>query len=193
MCATLYICPFNHTNMQKLQFVITTLSLLLIACSGGAKPETTTVAEVPGQVVNKNVGLNNLFTLADAQRILGEPATTTDSLLTGQANIKAFKGTYSGKENGDKTGVVYFLVEQYNREVDAVTKYGFIKASNEGKPGYEELKGVGTEGYFHSDNENFHFIMVRKSTSVMNIKVRITPTTSLDAFKEIAGRIVDQL
>lgn len=176
--------------------------ILFFACSNSNKPEsesnntTSTPPEAKSthaQVINQTKSLVGLFTLSDAEKILGEKATITDSTMSNQSNISAYKSSYSGKSNGDKTGIVYFMIEEYSREMDALTKYGFIKASNENHPGYKDLQGMGDEGYFHGDGNGFYFAMIRKGGKVFNLKVKITPTTSREAFTTIAKRIAENI
>ena len=113
--------------------------------------------------------------------------------MSNQSNIRSYKSSYTGKSNGDKTGIVYFMIEDYSRETDALAKYGFIKAANENHPGYKDLKDIGDEGYFHGDGNAFYFTMIRKGGKVFNLKVKITPTTSLNAFNEIAKRVGEKM
>ena len=193
--------------MRILSSLLPFTLLLLLACSNTTKPEaeatntpppaTTTstppTATTHAQVVTQTKSLTALFTHADAEKILGEKATITDSLMSNQSNIKAYKSSYTGKANGDKTGMASFLIEEYGREADAISKYGFIKAANENHPGYKTLTGMGDEGYFHGDGNAFYFTSVRKGGKVYNLKVKITPTTSLEAFNATAKRIADNM
>ena len=138
-----------------------------------------------------------VLTLHDAEKILGEPADATENNTSTQPNIKATKLTYTAKSATtlkDKAGAIYLLLEEYKLIADAQNKYAFIKASNENSGGFKVLEGVGDEAYFHSDNENFYFIMARKGSKVLTMKVnKITKTSSLDAFKEVSKGIVSML
>ncbi len=182
-------------------YFIPVILILLIACSNPAKTETTSetasqksVSTAPDALASKMNKLTALFTKADAEKILGEPATVTDSTMSTQSNIISYKSAYTGKSTSDKTGVVYFVIEDFSREPDAITKYGFIKASNENRPGWKVLDGVGDEGYMHGDGNIFYFTMIRKGTKVISLKVnKTTPTTSLESFNQIARRIADSL
>ncbi len=195
--------------MRILSNIFPFIIIFLVACSSSGKPEvetsntttSTAITTTPpsptpsshNEVVSQTKTLTALFTHVDAEKILGEKATITDSLMSNQSNIKAYKSSYTGKANGDKTGVVNFLIEEYSRETDALTKYGFIKASNENQPGYKDLNGMGDEGYFHGDGNAFYFTSVRKGVKVYNLKVKITPTTSLEAFNATAKRIAENM
>src|SRR5688500_19009213 len=169
-------------NLIPILFVI----LSFTACS--QKPETSGTKEERDNVTNNHTGntnshsstvkLNDLFTKADAESILGEPAHVTDSTMGSQQAITAYKSSYTANVGN---GAVYFLAEEFTRITDAQTKYSFIKASNENSGGFKVLEDLGDEAYFHSDNQNFYFIMARKGTRVVTFKVnKITPKTSLD-------------
>jgi hypothetical protein len=174
----------------------------LSACSG--KPETTNTKESQDTVRNaqpvnnvvepSSVKLTELFTLADAESILGEPAHVTDSTMGSQQGISAYKSSYTANAGGAKAGTIYFLAEEYSKVPDAQTKYGFIKAANENSGGFKALEGIGDEAYFHSDNEKFYFIMARKGKRVVTFKVnKITPKTSLDNFNRVAREVVAKM
>lgn len=176
---------------------------ILISCSSSAKPENDTVDNKPAQQTSnqeskpgpKTPDHLKLVTLADGEKILGEPAHITDSSMTTQPNIVVYKSTYTAKAGTDATsGNVSFLFEDYKHQADANTKYAFIKASNEGKAGFEELKGLGDEAYFYTDKKNFYLIMLRKKSKVVTMKVnKITSKTSESAFREVAERIAEKL
>jgi hypothetical protein len=170
----------------------------LAACKD--KSDSTTTGDVDSKMNSSTPSKNKLesatlvklFTKADAEQILGGPVTISDSTMSAQMNIEAYKSAYSLVSNPES--VVHFLVESYSHVADATTKYSFIKASNEGKPGFEEYKGVKDEGYFHSDGTNFAFTMIRKGANVASIKVnKMTSTTSKDQVQLTAKRIAESL
>lgn len=185
--------------MQSLFVSLITLSSILIACSSNVKTdnkidevkpaqETPKLAIPPKPATTEHL---KVVTLADAEKILGERAHITDSTMSTQSNIVVYKSTYTANAGNDATrGSVTFLFEDYKLQGDATTKYGFIKASHEGKAGFEELRGLADEAYFHSDKKNTHIIMLRKGTKVVTMKVnKITPKTSEKAFREVAAKI----
>jgi hypothetical protein len=106
--------------------------------------------------------IRNLFTLSDAEKILGEPAHLADSGSTtpGDASknsvndsvapIKRQASTYGcayeansmDKKTG-KTGKVYFLLEEYPQISSAATVYSYYKRSNENHPGFKEVHDLG--------------------------------------------------
>jgi hypothetical protein len=56
------------------------------------------------------------------------------------------------------------------------------------------LNDRGDEAYFHSDNKNFYFVMVRNGAAVFNLKVnKITANTSLVNFNRVAAEITSAL
>ena len=78
-------------------------------------------------------------------------------------------------------------------DTTAVRFYTSIKKASENH-GIKVLHDMGDEAYFHTDNQNFYFIMVRKGGNLFRMKVnKITKTTSLDAFYEIAKNISSEM
>jgi len=139
----------------------------------------------------------NIFTLTDAEKILGEPAHLTDSSFTGGKDVSRYSLAYTANtkdKKTEKTGTIYFLLEQYQEVLSAQKKYSGIKTANEKHEGIKVLNDIGDEAYFHSDGQNFYFIMVRKSGKVLTMKVnKITSTTSLDEFNLAAKKITAAL
>jgi hypothetical protein len=139
-----------------------------------------------------------IFTLSDAEKILGEPAHLTDSVSATKGQwIYQFNSTYtanSADTKSGKTGNIYFMFEEYHGTVSAKEVYSSIKKSNEDHEGIETLTGYGDEAYFHTDNENFYFILVRKKNLLFRLKVnKITSKTSIEEFKTISKRIANNL
>ncbi len=138
----------------------------------------------------------SLLSLTDAEKILGEPGHLSDTLTSREGNELIYKCAY--KANAEdlkthKTGILYFLVEYYDDEASAQKRYSFIKKANEPHR-IKTLNDLGDEAYFHSDNQNFYFVMVRKGPKVFNMKVnKVTSNTSLDAFNNVARQITNSL
>lgn len=192
---------------MKNSFFLISITLLIIACgfstksNEGSSQETkllSTLNTLTDTKVNqKPKDLNTLFTLSDAEKILGEPAHLSDSSTTRDADGLKYLCGYKAKKKdpkSKKTGAVYFFVQEYNELSAAEARYGFIRTANANHKGIKVLDDIGDEAYFHSDGENFYFIMVRKGAKVFNMKVnKITSNTSLAEFNTIAKRITDSL
>jgi len=148
------------------------------------------------KTIKQSIALRNLFTLKDAEKILGEPAHLMDSSTTQQKNVLMYSCAYQSNATDpktNKTGSVYFLIEQYDEISAAHNKFTDIKTANE-KGGIKTLYELGDEAYFHSDGENFYFIMVRKGTRVFNMKVnKITSKTSLEEFNRVSKEITEAM
>jgi hypothetical protein len=158
------------------------------------------VVSVPASIENAvqdSVFPNNLFTVADAEKILGEPANLTENKTTVKKDTIENRITYTAKANDQKsgkTGVIYYIIEKYSSVSSAHNSYEFIRKMNENHEGVKILSNVADEAYFHSDGENFYFILSRKGDKMFRIKVnKITSNTSLDAFNQISKKIADSL
>ncbi|HYV91474.1 MAG TPA: hypothetical protein VE978_06815 [Chitinophagales bacterium] len=193
--------------MKKI-FCLATAILFFLGCDQSAtsgknndqlmqeQSKTGTVTHTKGEQSQGSINPLSIFTLSDAEKILGEPAHLTDSSMTIEENVSIYKCAYTANAKDPKTGktgVIYFLFEQYSRDSSAEKVYTSIKTANENH-GIKELHDMGDEAYFHTDGENFYFIMVRKGNKMFRIKVnKITGTTSLDEFNLIAKYITDAL
>jgi hypothetical protein len=168
-------------------FIVTALTLLGCVQSTTSNDNNINVKEASGSTLP-----SRLFTLSDAEKIMGEPAHLKDSSSTSKDNYFQHSSSFeaNAKDSAtDKLGVIYFMFEQYGDVVSAQKVYTDIKKSNE-KNGIETVERLGDEAYFHTDNENFLFILVRKETKMIRMKVnKITSNTSKDQFMLVAKNI----
>ena len=188
--------------MKKKLLLIITSGLITTACvesshsAGNNNNPEELKKHFPDETKAKAKVLDDLFSLADAEKILGEPGSLSDSSTKTEINVVRYLCGYKANAEDDKTkrtGTVYFFAEQYNDTLAAKNKYSFIKKANEHN-GIKVVEHLGDEAYFHSDGENFYFIMVRKGKKVFNMKVnKITSKTSLNDFNLVAKKITDEL
>jgi hypothetical protein len=159
--------------------------------------KTDHVIYVKVNQVDHSIQPENLFTTADAEKILGQQTQLADSASAIENDVVTYKSSYTAHakdEETGKTGTVYFMFEQYKQVAAARQSYASIKTSNENHEGVEVLHNLGDEAYFHSDGQNFYFILVRKGEKMFRMKVnKITSTTSLDEFNRIAENIAHLL
>jgi len=202
-------------KQRKLFYIPVSLALCFSgSCSqpsakpGNDKAEQSTDTAVKTEVNHpvSSIDIRNLFTLSDAEKILGEPAHLNDSASTipGEASkhsvndsvapVKRQASTYRcayeantiDKKTGKK-GIVYFLIEQYPDVSSAATVYSYYKRSNEDKPDFKGLQGVGDEGWFGNSPL---FVYVRKGNKIFVMKVnKMTSLTSLDGFNLVVKNI----
>lgn len=177
------------------------LNALLSACvhSVSLDPNDDTRRKDKADVLSdrQTKTINNLLTLSHAEKILGEAAVLTDSASVEGKDASMYQCAFKARSEdpkSKKTGALYFLVEQYIEVNAAQKKYSFIKTANEKHEGVKILNDLGDEAYFHSDGENFYFVMVRKGTKVFNMKVnKITANTSSEEFNSVAKEITASL
>jgi len=166
--------------------------VVLMICSC-AQAQEDSVAAVPKK---PKYTRDTLFTHGSAERILGQSGVLTESKFTAQGNSRIYQSAYTAYRkdvNTGKTGTVYYFMEQFDNALAAHRSYMDIKLANQ-KNGIKPLRGIGDEAYFHSDNENFYYIMVRKGNKGFRIKVnKITAHTNLSAFNEVARNIAEEL
>jgi hypothetical protein len=139
----------------------------------------------------------DLMTISEAERILGESAMLADSTTTMKNDVLtyncSFKAVSMDSVSG-KTGNIYFMFEDYNRPEAAHKVYENIRIANETHEGLTKLDDMGDEAYFHTDHQNFYFILARKGTRMLRMKVnKTTIHTSLDEFNRVAKEITLKL
>lgn len=142
-----------------------------------------------------SVPANTLFTQAEAEKILGEPAHLQDSSTSASASSVMWQCSYKAntEDKTGKTGIVYFLVETHNTVAASHNVYTSIYKAN-ANHGVQVLTGVGDEAYFHTDNENFYFIMARKGSKAIRIKVnKTTSHTSRPQFDSVSYNIIARM
>ena len=138
-----------------------------------------------------------LFSQSDAEMILGEAAHLTDSSTILASDTLTLRAAYSAdtkdQETG-KTGNIYYLFEQFAKQSIAKKIYTGFRISNANHPGFKILQDLGDEAYYHSDNENFALIIVRKGEKLLRMKVnKLTSKTSLNNFTAIAKKLTNSL
>ena len=180
--------------MKSLYFHFIIALVVLIGCAKN-DPATSLNAWDPHELPQGYIPI--ILSLPDAEKILGEAAHVTDSTLTIKEDVNQYLLTYTAKQvdtQTGKTGNLYYMFEQYDDASGAQKSYTSIKKSNENHEGVEVLQGVGDEAYFHSDSENFYFILIRKGKHMIRMKVnKITSNTSLEEFNAVARNITSAL
>ena len=208
-------------SMRQIKLFFVPASLALWFAGSCSQPSTKSGDDKVVQSIDTNsraevnhplstTDIRNLFTLSDAEKILGEPAHLTDtgSTIPGVASkhsvndsvapIKreaftyrcAYEANAKDKKTG-KTGIVYFVIEQYSQVSSATTVYSYYKRSNENNPGFKELHDLGDEAWFGNSPL---FVYVRKGNRLFVMKVnKMTSLTSLDGFNLVVKHIASAL
>lgn len=148
------------------------------------------------QVGNDTIIPVTLFAKPEADKILGAPTHLTDSVqkkeTTSSSYLCGYKADKEDAKTG-KTGVVYFLFEEYNSLDSATKRLSDVYLSNRAN-GMVKMNNLGDEAVYHTDNENFDLVMVRKGRYVFNIKInKRTSTSSMSELKKIAYRITKKI
>lgn len=176
---------------MKNLFCLLTSALVLLACQQRAVPSGSVVVHT--DTVSSLSGFASLFTQSDAEKILGEASHLEDSSSTLSGSAITYSVAYKANAidpKSAKTGVIYILIQRYDNLASAAERYRFVKTANQ-KNGIVTLENVGDEAYYHSDNQNFYFIMARKGTKMLTLKVnKITNNTSKQEFDRVARQLV---
>jgi len=139
----------------------------------------------------------SLLTLKDAEKIFGEPGKVVENITETNNNVKVYKTAYRANEKDAKSGReinLYFMYEVYKYDSSAKRVYSDIKTSNQTHEGFQIWNGVGDEAYYHTDGTNFYFVLARKGTKMIRMKLnKVTEKSSEAEFKKISERIVSKL
>jgi hypothetical protein len=192
------------TKEMKKAIYLPLVALALCGCGSNATRTAGTAGKVTGlstlmeeeEQAENTVVPASLFTLADAEKILGEPAHLEDSSTGKDANAVNYKCTYKANATdakSGKTGVLYCMYEEFTLADSAHALYTFFKKANE-RSGAKAIEGMGDEAYYHTDNTNFYFILCRKGKRMFRMKVnKVTGVTSQAEFMEVSKKIAASL
>jgi len=171
------------------------------------------IAAAPATEVDhrqKTTDIRNLFTLSDAEKILGEPAhivdsesitpgiasknSVNDSVAPIKKQASRYGRAYEANSIDQKTGKkgkVYFLLEDYPQISSATTVYSYYKRSNQDNPGFKEVHDLGDEAWFGNSPL---FVYMRKGNKILVVKVnKMTSLTSFDGFNMVVKNIATGL
>jgi hypothetical protein len=152
------------------------------------------------------IDATSLFTLSDAEKILGEPAhladsgstvpgqvsksSVNDSVLPIKKMARSYKCAYEANVEDKKTGrtgKVYFLFEQYPQISSAATVYSYYKRSNQTHPGFKERHDLGDEAWSGNSPVSAYG---RKGNILFGVKVnKMTSHTSSEGFNQVVKKI----
>lgn len=86
------------------------------------------------------------------------------------------------------------MIEQYGTISSSKNACTSIKEANEKHEGVKVLDGLGDEAYFHSDGQNFYFVLLRKEKKMFRIKLnKITNKTTLANFNLVVKKVAATL
>jgi len=126
---------------------------------------------------------------SDAEKILGQPSALTERSTEEKDGIVKHRCTYTATApdvNTNETGNLFYLFELYEDQGSAQKSYADLILSNQGMPGQKSINGIGEEAFFHSDQKNFHLMMVRRGNKIIRLKVnKVTSMTSLEGLQEV--------
>lgn len=137
-----------------------------------------------------------LFARSEAVKILGTAAHLTDSVSKKEASSSTYLCGYKADITDPKTGKigsVYFLFEEYQIIGDAIKRFSDVYLSNRAH-GMVKIDNFGDEAVYHTDNQSFYLMMVRKGKYVFNIKINTkTSSSSLSELKKVVKTITEKI
>jgi hypothetical protein len=123
----------------------------------------------------------------DAEKILGYPASQTESITVNENNVVQHKCSWKATQD-DLNSNLYYIDEHHDNAESAHKVFDDIVVSNRNNPGHSR-PDIGDEAWLHSDGTNFCLLMVRKGNKIIRMKVnRLTKETSVEEMKRVALR-----
>ncbi|MFT3823145.1 MAG: hypothetical protein QM731_04460 [Chitinophagaceae bacterium] len=137
------------------------------------------------------------MTQESAEKILGQKVQVTENTTVKGEGVTKYNCTYravTADGASGKTGNLYFSLEVYDTPSHAAQAYSVVKTSNQAHQGFQQVKDAGDEAYVQADGSNFYFMMARKGTRIMKMKVnKVTSKSSWNVFqnegKSICGKM----
>lgn len=200
LCQLCKVC-ISLITYSKLRFMaLNIFSLYLFAVislsSNCGKSPVSAKSDEACVVQTEDVAIGSkLLTLPDAEKIMGEPASLTCNMFTKKGDTLEYKCEYTSRVKDpatDKTGKLYFMDEVYKNAAAAHDAYMVFYKLNSTHAGFEPVKGLGDEAYYHTDGKNFYFYLVRKDNRMFRMKLnKVTSHSSEEEFKKV-GRLVTE-
>ena len=129
-----------------------------------------------------------------AEQIIGESVHMKETGAF-NANYKfGFSKTFTADtvDSLGRLGNVYFMYQEFLELDSAISAYAAARGSASDHDSVEDIANLGDEASFYSDGENFYFIIVRKGTK--ELRIRLDKITSgaikenfIRAAREITG------
>lgn len=174
------------------------VALLLFTFSCGESTGAPTAADtsLPDTIPGGTIKDSDLFGVQDAQWMIQAGAQRTESSHNQRPGRYTLNMTFTAihpDENGD-TANVYFMFTEFDNIDSAKSSYDGIARANADHEGIEQLEGYGDEAYFHSDGENFYFLLMRKGHKEVRLKLnKIISTSTRDNFLAMAKKVAGKL
>lgn len=180
-------------NMTRTVFSIL-FPFILLSIAPGAS--SCGGSEEPTGFDSAQLSRDHPWNLSHAEQIVGGYVHMSE---TGSfnANYKfGFNKTFTADtvDPLGRLGNVYFMYQEFLELDSAISAYAAIRSSNSDHEGVEDIADLGDEAYFHSDGESFYFIMVRKGTKELRIKLnKITSGATKENFISVAREITESM
>ncbi len=163
----------------------TTIILFISLISAAYFPET------PGRSAAASKPFAcSFFTQISAEKLLGEKAIGVDDEVNKADGSQQWKCTFTG-ESGK--GKIHFGLFKDATEEAARAEFQKVRLSNQKHEGFEDWPGIGDEAVAHTDGQSFQFVMVRKGTRTIRIKLNPINGTTLNDVKTVASLLVGKL
>ena len=144
-----------------------------------------------GTVAAKPVACH-FFGYENAERLLGQKTAGADGEENKTDGGTKWTCTFTTAA-GDNGPKLFFAIFRDATEEAAKNEFQKVRLSNQKHAGFEEWAGVADEAIAHTDGKNFQFLMLRKGTRTLRVKVGNSSNVSFDELKAVAASLVAKL
>lgn len=173
---------------------ISVILLSALFCNCAQTNIKTKIAPADSTQLSKSISSptgDTCLAQAIAEKILGQPAKLTESSSGNNNNILQHKCTYTAIANdGNKTGNLYYMYEEYKDSTTAQTALDKIFLDNQNMQGMEKKNDIGQACLFHTDKANFAMVIFRKNNKLIRMKInKLTRFTVVEEMMKTARTI----
>lgn len=162
---------------------VITFVLLFVTTTFSAESADTAVAAKPHAC--------SFFTYISAEKLLNGKVTGVDSEQATPDGGHRWKCTFTA-DSGN--GRIFFDLSRSSTEAAAKSEFESVRLSNAKHGDLEDWPGIGDEALAaRTDGRSFQFVMVRKGTRTIRIKLNPVNGSTLDDVKTVASLLVGKL
>jgi hypothetical protein len=141
-----------------------------------------------------------LLTLADAEKLLGQPARLTQDASEMKGSVRQCRCVYTGISKDPASGQdvnLFFSIEQNETSPSVDQAHQVLKTikdDNIHDSTIIDLPGIGDEAFQLGDSPNVHFVLARKGPILLRLQIKqATEKSSLEGVKAFVRETAKRL
>ncbi len=135
----------------------------------------------------------DLFTYANAEKVLGGKVTVTDNRMNENHQGRLWTCTFEVLREDGKEPKLHFMLVQNISEESARQALEEIRAANRGRADLRDWPGIADEAMVRADGDNFQLVIMRKGKTSIRAKVNPAQGVSIDDLKKAMASLVPKI